>query len=248
MTQTPPLAKFYVASGLANAGPANFFRDALLAEGYAQTYDWTKHGAVAAYGTERLREVASAELRGVAEADFVLVVLPGGRGTHFEMGAAYATGKPVFLYTPKITHIEAHPDTCAFYHLPRVQTFYGSPAKAAANIATAVAMTLRNERARLANTAAAEAQIAQPGDAAEAEIARLLRECEKYQTRIDLLRVTLMRADLVCASPDAAVAKQQALGDTAEAPVLRELHSLRRVVEDIQALAAKHGLLTGPTD
>lgn len=117
--------KFYLASGLENVKSAHFFRDALVSAGHTQTYDWTTHGAVAAHGIERIRQVAAAELKGVLDADFVVVVLPGGRGTHFEMGAAYTAGKPIFVYAPKMNLISAHPDTCAFYHLSNVQTFSG---------------------------------------------------------------------------------------------------------------------------
>lgn len=118
--------KFYLASGLDNIENARLFRDALVNAGHTQTYDWTTHGPVAAHGIERIRQVAQAEMRGVHDADVVLAVLRGGRGTHFEMGAAYAAGKPVLVYAPEQSLVSAHPDTCAFYHLPRVQTFWGS--------------------------------------------------------------------------------------------------------------------------
>lgn len=117
--------KFYLASGLDNIESARFFRDGLVRAGHEQTYDWTQHGAVAAHGIERIREVAAAELRGVEAADFAVVVLPGGRGTHFEMGAAHAMGKPIFVYAPRLSLVDAHPDTCAFYHLPGVRTLWG---------------------------------------------------------------------------------------------------------------------------
>lgn len=117
--------KFYLASGLDNIESARFFRDGLVRSGHVQTYDWTEHGPVAVHGLERIREVAAAELRGVEDADFVVVVLPGGRGTHFEMGAAHAMGKPIFVYAPRHTLVDAHPDTCAFYHLPGVRASWG---------------------------------------------------------------------------------------------------------------------------
>lgn len=117
--------KFYLASGLDNVESARFFRDGLVRDGHEQTYDWTQHGAVAAHGIERIREVAAAEMHGVECADFVVVVLPGWRGTHFEMGAAHALGKPIFVYAPRFSLVDAHPDTCAFYHLPGVRALSG---------------------------------------------------------------------------------------------------------------------------
>lgn len=130
--------KFYLASGLENAEKARFFRNELVREGLEQTYDWTVHGAVAGQGVDRIREVAEFELRGVERADFVLVVLPGGKGTHFEMGAAFAYGRPVFLYSPDRAILEDHPQTCAFYHLPGVKKFSGHPETAVTQILEAV--------------------------------------------------------------------------------------------------------------
>jgi hypothetical protein len=60
----------------------NSVRDALKNRGHEISYDWTLHGSVKSVSKERLREVASLELDGISEADFVVVLLPGGNGTH----------------------------------------------------------------------------------------------------------------------------------------------------------------------
>jgi hypothetical protein len=107
----------------------------LDAAGWTHTYDWTVHGSVQKCGTERIAEVAKAETLGVMKADVVIVLLPGGRGTHVEIGLALANlwacgSRPedqdilICLYSP-------NPDedfgttgkTCAFYHYPNVQKF-----------------------------------------------------------------------------------------------------------------------------
>ena len=116
--------RFYVASKLENATRVRALRDRLVALGHEPTYDWTAHGSVQDQGEERIREVAIAEMMGVLLADVVIVLFPGGRGTHTELGAALAHavlngrgGKRVVLIgDPPIEDGR----TCAFYHHPLV--------------------------------------------------------------------------------------------------------------------------------
>jgi hypothetical protein len=61
---------------------------ALTALGHEITYDWSVHGSVQKDGPERIREVAEAECNGVLQADLFVCLLPGGRGTHTELGIA----------------------------------------------------------------------------------------------------------------------------------------------------------------
>lgn len=112
--------KFYIASKLENHAEVNRVRDELVGLGHEQTYDWAVHGPVYRDGLERVREIAVAEAKGVADADFVVVLWPGGRGTHVELGMALAAKKPVVLITPIDGHHEASEETCAFYHHPQV--------------------------------------------------------------------------------------------------------------------------------
>jgi len=65
---------------------------------------------------ERLQDVASLELNGLLEADFVVVLLPGGNGTHLELGFALAKGKKIFLHAEDPSFFELGPQTNAFYH------------------------------------------------------------------------------------------------------------------------------------
>jgi hypothetical protein len=112
--------KFYIASGLENGSNGVYARVKEIVErlGHVVTYDWSVHGAVWSEGVERIREVAIDEMCGVYEADVVLVVLPGGRGTHVELGMALAWNKPVILWSADGTQFTADPSTCAFYHFP----------------------------------------------------------------------------------------------------------------------------------
>jgi nucleoside 2-deoxyribosyltransferase len=118
-TQPGP-RRAYVATGLQRAKEARAMLDALGVLGFEPAYDWTVHGSVQGQGYARMAEVAANELAGVAAADIVVVMLPGGRGTHTEFGYALALGKKVFLVGP-LTGADGL--ECAFYHAPGVLRF-----------------------------------------------------------------------------------------------------------------------------
>lgn len=105
----------YIASSLENAEQVRAVRDTLAALGAGLTYDWTEHGSVQDEGPERIAEVARAELRGIYEARLVVVLLPGGRGTHTELGYALGLGKPVLLFGP-LDNGSGEGRHCAFYY------------------------------------------------------------------------------------------------------------------------------------
>lgn len=112
--------KFYIAISLSRVTAHHTIRDTLKKWGHEISYDWTLHGSVKSVSKERLREVALLELNGVSEADFVVVLLPGGNGTHLELGFALAREKRVFLHTEDSLVFELGPQTNAFYHHPDV--------------------------------------------------------------------------------------------------------------------------------
>jgi len=113
--------KVYIATSLEAADKHGTVSRMLETMGCTLTYDWTEHGAVHqdAEPEKRMRQVAHAELRGVAGADLVVVLLPGGRGTHTEMGAALMANKPVLL------HAEDEDDLLD--HTGRPSSFYYHP-------------------------------------------------------------------------------------------------------------------------
>lgn len=114
---------FYIASKLENHAQVNALRERLVALGHAQTYDWTSHSPVFRSGLNRVREVSVMESNGVRHADFVVVLWPGGRGTHVEMGMALGLGKPVVFISGIEDHHDATQETCAFYHHPLVRRY-----------------------------------------------------------------------------------------------------------------------------
>jgi nucleoside 2-deoxyribosyltransferase len=48
------------------------------------------------------------------------ILLPGGNGTHLELGFAIASGKRIFLHSEDPTLFELGSQTNAFYHHPDV--------------------------------------------------------------------------------------------------------------------------------
>jgi len=113
---------FYMASGLENATEVKTLAAPLKQAGWSQTYDWTTHGSVQKEEQQRISEVAVAELQGVLDCSVLIVVLPGGRGTHTELGAALACGKPVILYAKHRFALHGSQGAiCAFYLHPNVK-------------------------------------------------------------------------------------------------------------------------------
>lgn len=113
--------KFYIATSLSRSAAHNLARDSLTNLGHKISYDWTLHGSVKSTSKERLREVALLMLGAIAAADFVVVLLPGGGGTHLELGFALAKGKKIFLHIEDPQLFELGPQTNAFYHHPDIE-------------------------------------------------------------------------------------------------------------------------------
>jgi hypothetical protein len=113
--------KFYIATGLANFKNHNIIRDELIRLGHEITYDWTVHGSVKEKGIEILQEKGMLEAKGVEDADFVVVLLPGGRGTHSELGMSIALKKKTIIWAQveNKDFFKACKKTCIFYHLAK---------------------------------------------------------------------------------------------------------------------------------
>ncbi|XAS72852.1 hypothetical protein VUN82_03040 [Micrococcaceae bacterium Sec5.1] len=58
-------------------------------------------------------------------ADVVLILLPGGKGTHVELATAIAQGRRTILHSQDevINNVET---TSTFYHLPELEKCHGS--------------------------------------------------------------------------------------------------------------------------
>lgn len=122
------MKKFYVASSFRNINAVRYVSSQLINQSYAQTYDWTQNEKAKTEGTatiEDLRVIGEQERNAVMACDFLIVLLPGGNGTHIELGIALGQGKRIFLYSPDegVNHFET---TSTFYHLPEVVKCFGT--------------------------------------------------------------------------------------------------------------------------
>ncbi|WP_010097971.1 nucleoside 2-deoxyribosyltransferase [Ornithinibacillus scapharcae] len=112
--------KFYIASGLENKENVQYVRDRLLEAGHIHTYDWTKNNR--ATTEEELRAIGTAERDAVLESDVVIVLLPGGKGTHTELGMAIGLEKKIYIYASEKLDPKA---ATTFYYLDGIKHFYG---------------------------------------------------------------------------------------------------------------------------
>jgi len=119
---TKPLV--YIATCLDHEHEYRMLRNELLALGAETTYDWTQEGYDKA-DTNKLCQIAQAEIADVKQADVVVVILPAGRATHGELAIALALGKPVVLIADPDA-LEPGAKTCPFYHHPLVVAVFGS--------------------------------------------------------------------------------------------------------------------------
>lgn len=117
--------RFYIASRFESAEKVVGLAMLLKREGHAQTYDWaSKENAYdpkdhPTVNETRMKNVSEEEINGVTSADVVIGWLPGGRGTHVEIGAALAAGKRVILCSGEALIDEPHQSL--FYFHPGVQ-------------------------------------------------------------------------------------------------------------------------------
>ena len=109
------MSSYYIATSLSRSADHNLIRDQLSACGWQITYDWTIHGSVKHDGVTRLSEVSELEIDGVRRSDVVIILLPGGRGTHAELGMAAVLQKPTYIHSFDGSHFELDERTCAFY-------------------------------------------------------------------------------------------------------------------------------------
>ena len=121
------MTRFYVASGFSNILNVRYVAQALEAKGYFNTYDWTQNASARdadPVTPAALRAIGQQEKEAVLRADVVVILLPGGKSTHVELGMAIARGKRTILHSPDgaINNTET---ASTFYHLPEVEKYCG---------------------------------------------------------------------------------------------------------------------------
>lgn len=122
------MKRFYVASSFKNVENVRYVAQSLESKGNLNTYDWTGIEGASDGSTltlEDLGHIGQKERDGLLKADVVVILLPGGKSAHVEMGIAIGQAKRIFLHSPDaaIDNIET---TSTFYHLPEVEKCYGT--------------------------------------------------------------------------------------------------------------------------
>lgn len=114
--------KFYLASGFSNKHLVRNVSEQLKREGYIHTYDWTENDRAST--VEELQHIGQCEKDAIIDSDVVIVILPGGKGSHVELGMALGLRKRVILFSPG-DEIYDFESTTTFYHLPEVEKCSG---------------------------------------------------------------------------------------------------------------------------
>ena len=115
--------RFYIASGFTNKDKVKYVSKILKNKGYTHTYDWTENDRASTF--EDLYKIGQQEKKAVIEADFVIVLLPAGKGSHIEFGIALGHDKKIYLYSEN-EEVNNFETTSTFYHLPHVEIVIGS--------------------------------------------------------------------------------------------------------------------------
>ncbi|MDB4278264.1 hypothetical protein N9917_01540 [Deltaproteobacteria bacterium] len=108
------MARFYIATTVSNWKNHNTVRDFLISQGHTITYDWTVNtnaGDLRGRPVPFIQEVAEGEANGIRDADFVVALLPGGFGTHAEIGMAFITKTPTFIHAFDPRFFSNHAET-----------------------------------------------------------------------------------------------------------------------------------------
>ena len=115
--------RFYIATGLENMERAKKVAEILKRNGHEQTYDWTQHGDIRRQGEAKMNEVALNEIHAVKDAELFIALLPGGNGTHTELGAAIASrgNKRVILWSETGNEFKFDERSCTFYFHPAIE-------------------------------------------------------------------------------------------------------------------------------
>lgn len=116
--------KFYVGSGMKNCELVNYYAKLLKESGWEQTYDWVKNVSDDVSKDDMIK-YASLESQGIVDADVVIVLLPGGRGAHIELGMAMVLNKKIFLCSTTEEEFSIE-NTVAFYELPKIIQLVGN--------------------------------------------------------------------------------------------------------------------------
>lgn len=117
--------KFYISSSFDNRDVVRVASFLFNQSEFINTYDWTLHDKAVTF--EEFRMIGVEEERGIKDADFFVILLPAGKGSHIELGMALALNKRIYLYSPdeEIYNLDT---TETYYFHPEIRPFVGQMA------------------------------------------------------------------------------------------------------------------------
>ncbi|CAN7403880.1 nucleoside 2-deoxyribosyltransferase [Rossellomorea sp. LjRoot5] len=115
--------KFYIGSSFANKDHVRYVSDRLEQKGFIQAYDWTRNERAST--VKDLQHIGQNEKDAIIDSNVVIIMLPGGKGSHVELGIALGLEKRIILYSPN-DEVHDFANTTTFYHLPEVEKCSGS--------------------------------------------------------------------------------------------------------------------------
>ncbi|MBB6022251.1 hypothetical protein HNR77_003348 [Paenibacillus sp. JGP012] len=117
------MKKFYIASSLKNVENVKYVIDQLKGMGFIHSYDWTQNDKVTSI--DQMRDIGRKEMAAVKKSNFIVVLLPAGKGSHIELGIALGNSIKTYLYSPndEVNDIEK---TSVFYHQDGVHKCKGT--------------------------------------------------------------------------------------------------------------------------
>lgn len=115
--------KVYVATAVENKAMAVEVMKEVEARSHEITYNWTTHGRV--YNEDELEPIAIEEVEGVKAADVLIVLLPGGWGTHCELGISLGLDRPIlaFAYAENAWTQPITGKFCTFHKHPNIHRY-----------------------------------------------------------------------------------------------------------------------------
>lgn len=118
---------FYIASGVENAARVNEAAAVLTKLGHRRTYNWTLDGSVKGGAVQKKQSVARLACDRVLSASLFVLLLPGAKGTHAELGMALAKASlvssemRVLVWSETSGPFDGTDGFCVFYHHPAVE-------------------------------------------------------------------------------------------------------------------------------
>lgn len=113
---------FYIASSFKNINQVKELTARLQSKGFLNSYDWTQNERATSY--EALEQIGEQELEAVANSDFLVILLPAGKGSHIEFGIALGLRKRIYVFAPakEVFNFDV---TTTFYHVDGIKRFTG---------------------------------------------------------------------------------------------------------------------------